>query len=90
MAPATSAKLYLASMPRPHTSPSAAKSSGRGRRTRRSSSHQAPQAMAVTRMVWVWSRTEYQPRVGSSIMLADAHQAPRSSSSSRAASHIRA
>ena len=56
----------------------------------RSSSHQAPQVMAVTRMVWVWSRIEYQPSAGSSSMLAEAHQAPRGPSSSRPAKYIRA
>ncbi len=75
-------------MPKPHTSPSKAKSSGRGRRTMRSSSHHAPQAIAVTRMVWVWSRTECQPSAGISTMLADAQKAPRSSSSSRPARYM--
>ena len=88
MAPATSAKLYLASMPQPHTSPSHAKSAGLRCRTMRSSSHQAAHAMAVTRMVCVWSRIEYQPSGGSSSMLADAHQAPRGPSSSRPARYM--
>ena len=44
--------------------------------------------MLVTRIEWVWSRTEYQPIGGSSSMLAEAHQAPRGPSSSRPASHM--
>ena len=56
----------------------------------RISSHQAPQVMAVTKMVWVWSRTDAQPSGGSSSMLADAQKAPRSSSSSRPARYISA
>ena len=56
----------------------------------RTSIHQAPQAMVVTRMVWVWSRMENQPSDGISTMPAEAQNAARGASTSRAASHMRA